>query len=165
MSVRHTRFWLRWAALLAASCALTVALAGCTVGTPFRGPGFDSRLGQVRPEVAPTVLLAVTGGRVDPGRRADFGRQLRAVLEALPASDGLVGYAVRRELFGRRIWTLSVWQDEASLDRFLASPAHMRAVREGGVPRDAVTFASVSIPTALLPISWEQAQRLLDAQP
>jgi hypothetical protein len=72
---------------------------------------------------------------------------------------------VRRELFGDRIWTLSAWRDDDSLDRFLASPEHVRAVREGGVPRSSVVFVRVPLPKALLPLSWPQAERLLGDEP
>jgi heme-degrading monooxygenase HmoA len=155
--------WLRSCrgALLLVGAGLAAA---CRVATPFRGPGFDDDVGALA-EVPQSVVVAITAGRIEAGGASAFAARLDEVLAALPANDGLVGFSVRRELFGDRIWTLSAWRDDDSLDRFLASPEHVRAVREGGVPRSSVVFVRVPLPKALLPLSWPQAERLLGDEP
>lgn len=155
-------------ALRAARLALLLAVAGpaagCRVATPFRGPGFDDD-GGVRAEVPDSVVVALTAGRIEAGGASAFSARLDEVLAAMPANDGLVAFSVRRDLFGDRVWTMSAWRDDDSLDRFLASPEHLRAVREGGIPRGTVDFVRVALPKALLPLSWTQAERLLDDEP
>jgi heme-degrading monooxygenase HmoA len=42
---------------------------------------------------------------------------------------GLLGHAVRFEIFGNKAWTMTAWKDEASLTAFVRSPAHRAAVR------------------------------------
>lgn len=154
-SLRRARF----ASLL----AMTTFAAACRVATPFRGPGFDDD--GVAAEVPAAVVVALTSSRIPSGSAAAFSARLDEILTALPANDGLVAFSVRRELFGDHIWTMSVWRDDDSLDRFLASPEHVRAVREGGIPRGSVDFVRVALPKALLPLSWPQAERLLADQP
>jgi len=156
---------LRRVALLAcASLACAWLATACRVATPFRGPGLDDDQG-VRAEVPETVVVALTAGRIEVGGAGRFAARLDEVLSVLPANDGLVAFTVRRELFGSRVWTMSAWRDDDSLDRFLASPEHVRAVRDGGIPRSSVDFVRVALPKALLPLSWPQAERLLADQP
>ena len=150
--------------LLVGCVGLAAGAASCRVATPFRGPGFDDDDGGVRVEVPDSVVVAITAGRIEAGGTRAFSASLDEVLSAMPANDGLVAFSVRRELFGDRVWTMSAWRDDDSLDRFLASPEHVRAVREGGIPRDAVDFVRLMLPKALLPLSWTQAERLLDGE-
>ncbi len=146
------------------SAALALVAGGCTIGLPFRGPGFDSERGVVAPGAGDTVVVAVTQGVVSGGKGRAFGRQLRQVLDALPERAGLIAFSVRRELFGRRVWTLSAWVDHASLNGFLRSEAHRQAVREGGIPREAVCSARVRLPADALPIDWDRALDILAAE-
>src|SRR6478672_11779156 len=43
----------------------------------------------------------------------------------LRASRGLIGYSLRAQLAVKRFWTLSTWEDEAALQRFVRAPPHV----------------------------------------
>jgi hypothetical protein len=43
----------------------------------------------------------------------------------LRASRGLIGYSLRAQLAVKRFWTLSAWEDEATLQRFVRAPPHV----------------------------------------
>jgi quinol monooxygenase YgiN len=139
-------------------------LSGCRIGYPFKGPGFDSRRGVIHPEAQDLVFVTVTQGDVASGSRGQFSRELEAVLDSMDTHDGLIGYTVRRELFGRRVWTMSVWIDRASMERFAQSPAHRSAIRQGGVSRESFFSADTYLDRKNVPISWPDAELLLEQQ-
>ena len=58
---------------------------------------------------------------------------------------------------------MSVWVDEESLDAFLESRVHRRAVREGRVPRSAVSSVRVVVPASELPLSWTWAEQVIES--
>jgi len=129
-----------------------IFLSGCRIGYPFKGPGYDSCRGVVHPDA------------VAPGSQDKFSQQIRAVLNTMDTHDGLIGYSVRRELFGSRVWTMSVWIDQESMERFAQSPTHRSAIRQGGIPRESFLSAYTSLDRKSVPISWPDAERLLEEQ-
>jgi heme-degrading monooxygenase HmoA len=134
---------------------------GWEIGYPFRGPGFDRQRGVVALEPERMLVVAITQGDIASGGGRGFSEALRGVLDGMDTHDGLVGYSVRRQVFGSRVWTMSVWTDYGSLGRFVASPAHRSAVRNGGVPREAVISAYREVPAGKLPLSWSEAKSIL----
>jgi quinol monooxygenase YgiN len=149
---------------LAAAALASPLLAGCRIGYSFRGPGYDATRGVVHPDANKQVYFAITRGDIAAGSRANFSEQLRAVLDTMGEHDGLVGYAVRRELFGSRVWTMSAWVDQASMERFVRSEAHRKAVAQGGIPRSSFIAAFSHVDVERVPITWTDAERLLEEQ-
>jgi len=154
------RFQCTWL-LLAGVIAAIPFLAACRVGRPFRGPGYDPAQGVVHPSAGRSVFVAVTRGDVQAGKGEAFSRQLRAVLSTMDQHDGLIGYAVRKELVGSRVWTMSAWVDRESMESFAQSPAHREAIARGGIPRSAFVAAFVDVEADRVPLSWAEAERLL----
>lgn len=157
------RFALPYLLVLLLTTAAILA-SGCRVGYPFRGPGFDPERGVTIVGPDATVVVAITHGTMDSGRGRAFSEQLELVLDSLTAREGLVGFAVRKELLGREVWTLSAWTDERALDAFTYSPAHRAAVRNGGIRPKAVRSALVELPARELPLDWKRAEGFLDEQ-
>lgn len=148
-------------ALLLSSAALVARHQ--YLGYPFQGPGFDpDRQAVTGLPPGTTATVAITYGLVDPGKGNAFLRQLRKVLGNLPDQEGLIGYAVRKQMIGREVWTLSAWESRDSLERFVASPAHREAIRAGGIPRDRVRSVIIESDIDDLPLSWEEAVALLE---
>ncbi|MEM7147509.1 MAG: antibiotic biosynthesis monooxygenase [Verrucomicrobiota bacterium] len=134
------------------------------VGYPFAGPGYDPAQG-VTLEVGKEVFVAVTEGQYDKGQGKIFLRQLRQVMDSMPENPGLVGFAVRKQILGRKVWTLSVWKDEASLSHFLRNQAHRQAVSEGGIPPSTFRSAYTHVSPEEIPFSWQEAVALLETAP
>ena len=82
----------------------------------------------------------------------------------LPAQPGLIGYALRRELFGDELWTLSAWTSEDALDDFVGSEAHLEAMRAGRAGLREARFAQRVVPVASLPVPWKAALGWLEAE-
>ncbi len=155
----------RWLAMDGTAVLLAIAIAliaaGCQVGYGFRGPGYDPEHGITHVDATDTVWLAVTTGEISFGKGKSFFVELNQVMEAMPTHEGLVGYAVKKQLIGPRVWTMSVWIDIDALHRFIGSSSHRQAVRRGGIPADTVRSVVVEIPASRVPISWKEAKRLL----
>ena len=141
--------------------ALGALQSGCAVAMPFRGPGYDGRSGVTAETPDGTVLVALTSAVLDRARRRPFDRSTGDVADGMGEVDGLVGFSFRRELFGKRAWTMTVWEDEASLARFVRSQMHRDAMRAG---RDATLefrFHSFRAERDEIPVRWSRAVALL----
>ncbi|GAB4169124.1 MAG: hypothetical protein OHK0024_04700 [Thalassobaculales bacterium] len=128
-------------------------LSACSLSTGFR-PGIAADL----PPDAP-VIVALSEARVRPavGAHLAFWPRSSDVLRSLADQPGLVGYGVRIEPFGTRAWTMTVWQDEASLAGFVKGAAHGRAVAEGLPALADARFARLRTRRGDTPLSWEEA--------
>lgn len=142
--------------LAAGLCSLAV-LAGCSdlaVSKPFVWPGLHAR----QPGPQERVLVAVTHAQLGSHRTAFFAAS-RQVLDQLDGQPGLVGYSVRSRLFGQEVWTVTVWSDDASLEAFVRSPAHLQAMRAGQSALRTMQYHRFEMPVAELPLDW---RRVLD---
>jgi len=149
------------AVALATTALVLFLVSGCRVGYPFRGPGYDADRGVVHPDAGKQVLVVVTRGDVEAGGGDEFAGELRAVMDSMNEQDGLVGYSVRKELFGSRVWTMSVWIDRASMERFVYSTAHRKAMASGTIARGSFITAAALLDASLTPPSWAEAERML----
>ena len=153
----------RLRSLFAAFCAL--ALTGCAVATPFRGPGYDPDLG-VTLEGNGSVVVAVTEAvlRNDRFKRTDFWTQVSSVEGTLIEMPGLIGYSKRTSLFGPQAWTVTVWKDEASLNAFVQSDVHQRAIAEAFDALKLARFVRFQAARTDVPVSWDRAIEMLEQQ-
>jgi quinol monooxygenase YgiN len=135
---------------------LALALGGCAIATPYRALPQSS----VPPQDA-IVVVAITKAVVDPATRGPFDAQVRAVLRALPDQPGLVGYSVRREIFGRNLWTMTVWESDAALVGFAGGMLHQEAVRVGSPALQDSRFARLKMARNEAPLTWPQALEIL----
>ena len=139
-------------------------LAGCTFATPFRGPGYDSGRGITLPLTEQdTVVVGLTHATLgdDGAKNAAFTGNIRKIVATMDRHEGLIGYSVRRQLFGNEFWTMTVWKDEASLIAFIRGREHDQAVLEGSPALADNVFARVILPREAIPLSWDQAEALL----
>jgi heme-degrading monooxygenase HmoA len=141
--------------------ALAALVTGCSVSMPFKWvDGLSHQQGIDNGTSNEQVIVAITHGTIDPEKRKSFDEAAFRVLDSLPAQSGLVGYSVRRQLFGKEVWTATVWTDEASIQRFVRAPAHAQAVSQSGSAVQQLRYTRLNIRRAELPISWD---RLLQA--
>jgi quinol monooxygenase YgiN len=110
-------------------------------------------------------LIVLSEVEIAPGHRSAFFRDTRAVLDAMPAQTGLLGYSFRFEFLGRRAWTMTAWTDEAAMRRFVRSPAHLAAMQRAGTTTAATRFVRLRRPAAAVPLPWSEAIQLLAAAP
>ena len=143
-----------------ALATLAVNLGGCAISTPFNWPGLkDSTITPGR-----EAVVSITHVIVKPGQTSAFFRETMAVHDGMGKTPGMIGYSVRREIFGTQGWTVSVWQDEESLRRFVFTPQHMQAMTIGEPLLEASHFYRVKVPYSSLPLDWGKVLELLKAQ-
>lgn len=141
--------------LRSVSFASIVALfTGCSVSTPFKWVEAPARDASVRSD--DELLIAVTHARVDSAQRKLFDDGASRVLQSLPSQPGLIGYSVRKQLFGDEVWTATVWTDETAMLQFVRSPDHVRAVRESSSAVRTIEYARLHVRRSALPVSWSQ---------
>ncbi len=140
--------------------AISTWLTGCAFSAPFKKTAL-AREGGLAPDRPVLVVVSATEHR--PGMRSEFFKDTKAVLATMGEQPGLLGHAVRFEIFGNKAWTMTAWKDEASLTAFVRSPAHREAVRRSGETAQNIRFASAEMPLGALPMSWEEARRRLEA--
>ena len=85
-----------------------------------------------------------------------FMRDTMRIRRQLGQAAGLVGYTLNAGLARKTFWTFSVWEDQASLDKFAASDPH-RAIIGWLRPRMSPTrFEFFPISGSDLPLTWAQ---------
>ncbi|MDP9869556.1 MULTISPECIES: hypothetical protein [Streptosporangium] len=81
-------------------------------------------------DVTGPVLVAITEFRADRARDLPgIYRSGRALGRGWPGLDGAVGMWLWAEMLERRCGSVSIWQSEQALKRFVAWPEHLTIVR------------------------------------
>ncbi len=151
--------------LLTRGAALLAMLPfGCQISTPFQGPGFDRKRGVTADAAGATVFVSLTHAVLDPQTRGPFDDQIDRIHDRLDEQPGLIGHSIGKQLFGTEVFTMSVWVDEAAHDRFVASPLHREAMKAGAPAVLSMRTVTRALPAALIPLPWNQAFALLDAE-
>ncbi|MCB9764276.1 MAG: DUF3291 domain-containing protein [Alphaproteobacteria bacterium] len=143
--------------------SLIVLLSGCALAAPFEGPGYDMSEGLLIEADGPLIAV-VTHARHAKGKGKEFDAHVDAIVEQLEASPGYVGKSLRGEIGGRDAWTLSVWEDEASVSGFMAQGAHLDAVNASSEITELLRAARFEIAPEEMPPDWGEALDILDEQ-
>jgi len=138
--------------------ALSAWVTGWAYPAPFRKTSLARADGLPADRM---VVVALSATEHRPRMRREFFRDTRRVLAELPTQPGLVGYSFRFELLGPSAWTMTAWDNDASLNAFVRSPAHREALRRSGETVQNLRFATIEMPVGSLPINWREARRLL----
>ena len=92
-----------------------------------------------------------------------FGRHTLASIRQLSSSEGVLGYSLRAAPHRRSFWTLTVWNDAASLSRYVRAQPHrdaMRWLRTSAMGE--FHSARWTIDGAAVPPSWDVALARLE---
>ena len=92
-------------------------------------------------------------------RVPSFLIQTSRIARQLERSPGLIGYSLNARLFTGRFWTLSVWDDESSLQAFVNAAPHVETmpalIRQMGPTR----FVRWTVLGTHIPVRWDEALR------
>ena len=99
--------------------------------------------------------LPLASGRHVPGLLL-YAMRITAQLRK---SRGLLGYSLRAQLMTKEFWTLSAWEDEASLRDFVRAQPHGRAMTALVSYMGKTRFIRWTITGSEVPPSWEDALR------
>lgn len=155
---KHFRLFMNMALIASVSAFITA----CSVGMPFRWPGYDAVKGVTAQNAGKDVLVVITNPKVDQAKRAAFDEYTQRLLKSMHDAPGLVGYSGRKQIFGDEAWTVSVWTDEDSMRRFIYSPGHLAAMDAGTPALKNARFRREWIPAKELPLTWTEVLAILD---
>jgi hypothetical protein len=88
-----------------------------------------------------------------------FMRYTYQIRRQLADSEGLIGYSLDANVPGRKFWTLSVWEDEESLVRFVERIPHSRVMTDLLPHMGQTEFVHWKISGSSGLPDWEEAKR------
>jgi heme-degrading monooxygenase HmoA len=122
---------------------ITIAFCfiSCTVSTPFKTSDSDKDPNRI-------VLVALTHVVLNPNSENKdlFWDYVFKIEENLSEIPGAVGHSLRKKLFTDEGWTMSVWENEASMNNFVQSGLHKEAVEKSSSALKLVEYARVKLP-------------------
>ena len=137
-------------------------VSACTIAPPFTK---SALLEQGAPKNATAVIGLTHATLGEDSQKNDlFWENTEAVLEDVPNQAGYLGHGVRLKLFGGEAWTMTAWEDEKSLNDFIHSETHRKAMRNGYQALADARFARVTVNRSEVPLSWEKAEEILAKQ-
>jgi hypothetical protein len=95
------------------------------------------------------------------GKLFAFFRFTFQIQGQLAASPGALGYALRAQIFSRRFWTLSVWENRQALMEFVAKVPHGEVMKALSPHMGATKFKQWKVAGAGVPPRWDEAIRLM----
>jgi heme-degrading monooxygenase HmoA len=101
--------------------------------------------------------LPLTAHRHVPGFLGDTLR-IRRQLRQTP---GLVGYSLLAEIRRKTFWTVSVWDDEASLRAFAGADPHRSIMRRAPARMGESAFRPFEVVGADVPMPWQDVKTRL----
>ena len=105
-----------------------------------------------REYVAMASRLPLTSYRFIPG----FLRGTLQIRRQLAQTPGLLGYTLNAGLARKTFWTFSVWEDQASLDKFAVSDPHRRIIGRLRPRMRPTRFEFFPVSGSVLPLTWKQ---------
>ena len=93
-----------------------------------------------------------------------FMRYTFQIRRQLADSEGLIGYSLHANVPNREFWTLSVWEDEESLRRFVQRTPHSRAMTDLLPDMGQTEFFPFKVDGSSIPPDWEDAKRRMRAR-
>jgi len=88
-----------------------------------------------------------------------FFRYSRQIQHQLASSEGLIGYSLDANVLIRKFWTLSVWEDEESLWRFVRRMPHSRVMTDLLTDMGQTEFYHWKADGSSVPPDWDEAKR------
>jgi hypothetical protein len=142
---------------LMAVIASVPLLGACSISMPFTyAPSAKKGLPQDR------LQVSITHATLHPDKRGIFDEQTMLVYREMDQQAGLVAYAIRRELFGNQVWTVSVWRDHESRMKFFMSDVHQRAIYMSQDAIETVRYKRVEMQRSELPLGWDKVKQMLE---
>ncbi len=139
-------------------------LLGCTLSRPVSGPAYDRTNLRFTNPAGGDLVVAVTNARLHYWKRGPFDRYTQEVYAQMETHDGYLGGAIRREIFGREVWTFTVWRDRDALRRFVHSASHLNAMYMAREAIEVMRSVQFVHPSAKV-LTWEVVAEKLRAVP
>ena len=91
-----------------------------------------------------------------------FFKQVSKIQKQLQQTPGVIGFKLRADILIKKAYTMSVWEDAASLKNFITSGEHKKIMEETTTfLSEDRKFVTVFIKGAEFPPSWDWAMKML----
>jgi len=86
-----------------------------------------------------------------------FFRYTAQTRRQLKTTAGIIGYALQGRPFSRQFWTLSVWEDQQSLNNFVSQIPHSQIMQVLAPHMGETKFAQWTVTSCEIPPDWPSA--------
>ena len=114
--------------LILVSIISLLSLSGCQIATPLKSVASK--------ELDPNAELLVVETHAKSGQQGhgevyrQTGKLLDTWRDSMEGQPGMIGHSIRRTIGGEKARTMTIWEDEASINAFVRGATHRTAVRE-----------------------------------
>ena len=128
-----------------------------TFSTPFKE--FNSNFPKEK-----DVILSITYIEINKSSSelSKFWEHVFSIKNKMNENPGVLGVSIRKSIFSNKAWTMTIWEDESSLENFVEGERHRTAIKEGKTTILKTKFYRNTIKYSELPISWENPERLVE---
>ncbi len=144
--------------------ALTLSLTGCALALPFKGPGYDADSKKIIAPSSDKVVVALTHVVVDKQKRDKVDDHSKKIVDVIDQTPGYIGGSFRIEFFGDQLWTMTVWKDKESMDKFVNGRMHLDAMYQGASGARKMRSKVFLVSKDEIPISWDRALKELETE-
>jgi hypothetical protein len=138
-------------------------LYGCVLSRPLAGPGWDSKERRLRGDESRQVILIITQAELNVSERGPFDRRSQELYRKLPDHPGFLAGSIRRQLFGDKVWTYSIWEDQSSLEGFINSQQHRDAVYMTDRAIRRMRSVQRQLPAKDVPHQWRELEAMVES--
>jgi heme-degrading monooxygenase HmoA len=140
---------------------ITSWITSCTVHSPFQKSEKLQNYNLTDESIVIVALTQVETG-FNPINLATFWSRVMDVRSSLDTNPGYLGGSIRRQLIGSKAWTMTVWKDSDSLDDFIYSKTHEKAMKDGAPAVNKSIFYRIKKKWKEIPIDWETAVKEIE---
>jgi len=135
-------------------------ILNCAISSPFQK---SSKIAQynLTPDSIVTVALTEVDIYGSYSDKSTFWDRVSSVRSSLEENDGYLASAIRKEIFGSRAWTMTIWKNDEALEQFIYSRAHERAMKDGAPAVKNSKFYRSQRTWKELPMAWEVVEKLI----
>jgi heme-degrading monooxygenase HmoA len=125
--------------------------------TVFVGPGYDADKGGLQEPLQDKYVASTTFLVLRPETAQEFGATVEAMIPALTANPGLVGFSTALSAKCGTARTLTVWRDQTAMMNFVTSDEHVAGMARAQEFSTTGTVTSWEVTRAELPLGWDTA--------
>lgn len=134
----------------------------CAFSPPFNGPQYSRETRALTGDPHREVVLALTNATLDGKQRSGFDSSSKKIFKNIAKFPGYIGGTVKVQIFGDEVWTMTIWEDEQSLQSFIYSTQHLDAMYMTNHAMKKFRHLHIKVRAKDLPYSWKQAEKLLE---
>jgi hypothetical protein len=88
-----------------------------------------------------------------------FLRYALKIQRQLNKTPGAIGYGMRAKVLSRKFWTLSVWENDRALMKFVGHGPHAEAMKSIAPHMGATRFTRWKVQGSAIPPTWDDAMK------